>query len=73
MGEQVAARLKRKRDIVGEGDFTTSGFRRTLPGSVGCQPANARGNRARSSDIDTGRGEQQLTSANPVSREVLLQ
>ena len=43
-----------------------------MPRILKYQPTNARKDRAKSLGIDTGKDEQQLIDANPISRAVLL-
>ena len=47
-------------------------FERTSLRILKYQPTNVRKDRTKSLGIDTGKDEQQLIAANPISREVLL-
>ena len=49
-----------------------SKLEKTLPRILKYQPTNARKDGAKSLGIDTGKDEQQLIDANPISRAVLL-
>ena len=50
-----------------------SRFERTSPRNLKYQPTNVWKDHTKSLGIDTGKDEQQLITANPISREVLLE
>ena len=62
--ESRCRQVKKEERQKSEGSFRIMNLKR--------QPTNARKGRAESSGIDTGKDEQQLIAANPISRAVLL-
>ena len=62
---------KKKKDKV-SGNFRILRFEKTSPRILKYQPTNVRKDRTKSLGIDTGTDEQQLITANPVSRAVLF-
>ena len=69
----MAAKFKKeKRRSFGNGNFRNLRLEKTLPRILKYQPTNARKDGAKSLGIDTGKDEQQLIDANPISREVLF-
>ncbi|MCU6686339.1 hypothetical protein OCV99_07190, partial [Dorea acetigenes] len=63
-GRAGGRQVKKEERQKSEGSFRIMNLKR--------QPTNARKGRAESSGIDTGKDEQQLIAANPISRAVLL-
>ena len=65
---------KQKRKKTGFGmKLQISRFERTSPRNLKYQPTNVWKDHTKSLGIDTGKDEQQLITANPISREVLLE
>ena len=67
----MAAKFKKKKTR-SDGNFRKLRFEKTSPRILKYQPTNARKDRAESLGRNTGKDKQQLITANPVSRAVLL-
>ena len=62
----------KKKKTRSDGNFRKLRFEKTSPRILKYQSTNVRKDRTKSLGIDTGTDEQQLITANPVSRAVLL-
>ena len=71
---RVGGRQNKKRKKTGFGmKLQISRFERISPRNLKYQPTNVWKDHTKSLGIDTGKDEQQLITANPISREVLLE
>ena len=68
----MAAKSKKRKKTRSEGNFRKLRLEKTSPRILKYQSTSVRKDRTKSLGIDTGTDEQQLITANPVSRAVLF-
>ena len=68
----MAAKSKKRKKTRSVGNFRKLRFEKTSPRILKYQSTSVRKDRTKSLGIDTGTDEQQLITANPVSRAVLF-
>ena len=68
----MAAKSKKRKKTRSEGNFRKLRFEKNSPRILKYQSTSVRKDRTKSLGIDTGTDEQQLITANPVSRAVLF-